>query len=141
MRTVSLSNLVEEVISQFIKTNPGLKATFEIEKNILVTGDYDLLKVAVEKLIANAIRCTLQTKEPTIVFGQIEDEQVYFIMDNGNGFDVHKNAPLDKPYRHLSKGQFDEELTAVRRIIIKHGGRIWGAETEDIGAVFYFSLN
>ncbi len=141
MRTVSLSNLVEEVVSQFIKNNTGLKATFEIENNILVNGDYELLKVAVENLIANAIRCTLMSEEPTIVFGQIEDEQVYFIMDNGKGFSLQKKSPSSKGYRHISKGQFNEELTTVRRIIVKHGGRIWGAEREDIGAVFYFSLN
>jgi light-regulated signal transduction histidine kinase (bacteriophytochrome) len=141
METISLSYLVEEVISEFILNDPGLRASFEIENNITVKGDYNALKMVIRNLIGNAIRCTMNLHEPLIAFGQIEDEKIYFIMDNGKGFDLETSTMNTHPFHHPSLENQGNELTMVRRIIVKHGGKIWGVTNGNIGAVFYFSLN
>lgn len=139
MELISLSFLVEEVVSEFITQDPGLKASFEIENNVTVVGNYSILKMVVRNLIASAIKCTVNLHNPTIVFGQIEDENVYFIMDNGKGFDVSDNQPDSDLFR--KEPECNPNELSMRRILIKHGGKVWGMDKEDMGAVFYFSMN
>jgi K+-sensing histidine kinase KdpD len=62
-------------------------------------------------------------------------------MDNGKGFDVDNHDPRHRLFSHPSLNRQENELKTVRRMVIKHGGKIWGVSRENMGAVFYFSLN
>lgn len=141
MELISLSYLVEEVISEFIRRHPSLRANFEIENHVLVKGNYDELKGVIRNLVGGAIRCTEKTTNATIIFGQVENEQIYFVMDNGNGFKMRPQKVNDNFFFHTSFGHKSSELSKVKRMMIKRGGRVWGNSQETTATVFHFSLN
>lgn len=135
---ISLSDLVEEVVSEFVKDKPGLKASFEIENNVIVKGNYQVWKIAVKNLIENAIRYSSRADQPSVVFGRMENEYVYLVMDNGSQFSLKQTDTL---LGVLMQRQFPPETTTLQRIMVKHGGRIWEIEKGSVGALFYFSFN
>lgn len=110
-------------------------------------GDYSLMKQVVINLISNAIKYSSKNPKPEITVGTLNDEKenIYYIKDNGVGF--------NKKYAHKLFGVFQrlhniEEyegtgvgLAIVHRIISKHNGRVWAESEQDKGAVFYFSLS
>ncbi len=105
-----------------------------------------MIKIALENLLDNANKFTAKTKEPRIEFGKLEkdNQTVYFVKDNGRGFDPKKADKLFTPFHSVHK---DEEvvgtgigLATVQRIIERHGGKIWYDAIPNQGATFYFTL-
>jgi light-regulated signal transduction histidine kinase (bacteriophytochrome) len=113
-----------------------------------VQGDPQLLQIALDNLIGNAWKYTARAAEPSIEFGALTGqtgETVYFLKDNGAGFDSARSDQLFKPFSRLhSKQDFSGTglgLATVHRIITRHKGRVWGEGKPGAGATFYFTVN
>lgn len=120
---------------------------FEIQPLRPAHGDYVLVKQVWSNLIENAVKYTAKQTEPRIQIGCFEQEgqTVYFVKDNGVGFDMTLSDNLFKVFRRLHKSDEFEGtgvgLANIHRIITKHGGRIWTEAKVDEGAAFYFTLS
>jgi PAS domain S-box-containing protein len=142
---VDLSSLVQEVVSHLQISNPELHPTVTIASKVEVEGDRQLLRVMLENLLGNAWKFTSKRKDACIEFGVRQDNQpVYFIRDNGAGFDMRY---ADKMFGAFQRLHDDSEfpgsgvgLASVQRIINRHGGQIWAESILGEGATFYFVL-
>ena len=109
-------------------------------------GDHSLLYQVMVNLLANAVKFTKARQTAVIeVGGRIEDqENIYSVKDNGAGFDALFIKNLFRPFQRLHRSEEFEGtgvgLTVVKRIIERHGGRVWAEGEVDEGATFYFSL-
>jgi PAS domain S-box-containing protein len=143
---VNLSDLVEEIVKEFKKSNPSRKVIFSIQKDAIVNGDFNLLKIMLENLLSNAWKFTSKKDEVKIEFGIIKKEtkNIYYIKDNGVGFDMEYKDKLFAPFHRLhSEDEFPGTgvgLANVKRIITMHEGEIWAEGKVGRGAVFYFTL-
>jgi PAS domain S-box-containing protein len=143
---IDFSEMARDVSAQLYKTLIGRKILFKIIDEVKVSGDKNLLRILLENLIGNAAKYTSKQDNSVIEFGmmRIEGEQVYFIRDNGIGFD---NAYADKLFTAFQRLPGTEEfrghgigMATVARIIKFHGGRIWGEGEPGNGATFYFTV-
>lgn len=145
---VDLSALVRRIGADFLLTEPGRQVDFVISERIMVQGDARLLKIALEHLIGNAWKFSAKKERARIEFGSCEKEgnRIYFVKDNGAGFDMKYVGKLFKPFQTIhSPGEFTWNGTAiglatVQSIVLRHGGRIWAEGQVDRGATFYFTL-
>lgn len=145
---VDLSRLARDQATRLRQSEPARRVTFLIAPQLQVRGDAPLLHVAMENLISNAWKYTSRVPEPVIELGSFtsaEGERVFFLKDNGAGFDSARTDQLFKPFRRLhSPQEFPGAglgLATVRRIIRRHNGRIWGEGKPGCGATFYFTVN
>ena len=114
---------------------------------MFVDGDRGLLRIVIENLLSNAWKFTSKTAAAHIEVGSRKDaagRKIYFVRDNGAGFDAHAASKLFAPFqRQHAQSQFPGTgvgLATVQRIIHRHGGKIWAHATVDRGACFYFAL-
>jgi len=142
---VDVSRLVEEVVSQLQMAEPERHPTVIIAPNLTVEGDRQLLRVMLENLLGNAWKFTSKRTDARIEFGVRQHHPpVYFVRDNGAGFDMRYADKLFGAFQRLHDGsEFPGSgvgLASVQRIVNRHGGRIWAESTVGEGATFYFSL-
>ncbi|WP_051617182.1 sensor histidine kinase [Desulfonatronovibrio hydrogenovorans] len=143
---VDLSRTAETIIENMVERHPDRKVTANVQPGLKVSGDQALLRVALENLLDNAWKFTTRTGEPAIDLGSTtrDGEQVFFVRDNGAGFDTTYADKLFTPFQRLHSPEdypgTGIGLATVARIIRKHGGRIWAESEPDQGAVFYFTL-
>lgn len=136
--TIKLSTLFEEVISDFIKRHPGIRANFEIENRFTVHGDYTLWRNAIESLIEYMVNLSTRATCPAIVFGRIGDESIYVVLDDGSQFETNSMDTLLTVSLHK---QLPPGMIHVKRIVIKKGGHIWDIQDNIIDGAFNFSFN
>ena len=143
---VDLSEVAELVVSRLQEGQPNRRMEVKIRPGVVVTGDGQLLKIALENLLQNAWKFTGHQAEPRIEFGvtQTSGEPTYFIRDNGAGFEMTYAARLFGPFQRLhSQQEFPGNgigLATVQRIIHRHGGKVWAEGLVGQGATFYFTL-
>jgi light-regulated signal transduction histidine kinase (bacteriophytochrome) len=143
---VNLSRLVEAAANELQETKPERKIQWIIEPDILTDGDERLLEVALINLLSNAWKFTSQNRTGRIEFGVQEQEgqPVYFVRDDGAGFDMAYSDKIFGAFQRLHSGDEFEGtgvgLAIVQRIIHRHGGHIWAEGAIGQGAVFYFTL-
>jgi len=144
--TIDMQNIVRELISEFQiskELNPNIILMKELPQS---TGDTNLIKQVWTNLISNAIKYSSKTINPQIIIGatQNENETIYFIKDNGVGFNMNYSHKLFGVFQRLhGANEFEGTgvgLAIVQRIIIRHGGRVWAEGEIGKGAIFYFSL-
>jgi len=146
VRLTNVSGLVETIARELQSSQPERKATFSIASDIKAEADPRLLQIALENLLQNAWKFTSKTEHAQIEFGEQNgaNERIFFIRDNGVGFDM---AYVDKLFGAFQRLHAMSEfpgtgigLATVQRIIHKHGGRVWAEGNLGKGAVFYFTL-
>jgi PAS domain S-box-containing protein len=144
--SVNLSEMAIIIVSDLRYTQPSRQVLCSIAPEIKARGDRRLLKVMMENLLSNAWKYTQKNLSAFIEFGvtEIDGRQVYFVRDNGIGFDM---ANADKLFLAFQRLHDDASipghgigLATVQRIIDRHGGRIWARGEVGKGAVFYFTL-
>ena len=143
---VDLSALAAGIIGDLRLSEPERKVEFVAEENVAAWADLGLMKVALENLLGNAWKFTAKEPEARIEFGVGEEggRTVYFVRDNGAGFDPAYADRLFGAFQRLH-GQEEFEgtgigLATVARIIHRHGGRVWAEGSVGEGATFYFTL-
>ena len=139
-------------------SEPSRRIRIEIEPGVIVEGDARLLEAVLQNLLANAWKFTGKTEEARIQFGAATnaecgapdeslpgDSRVFFVRDNGAGFDMAYAEKLFGPFQRLHRtDEFEGSgigLATVQRIIRRHGGRIWAHGAVGAGAAFYFVLS
>lgn len=144
--TVNLSELAIEVGNDVCYQYPERQVDFTVIPGLVVHGNRELLRVVLQNLLGNAWKYTSQSLAAKVAFG-IEDpdgKRVFFVRDNGTGFDMQEADKLFKPFSRLGtavnyKG-VGIGLATVQRIINAHGGEVWGEGELGKGATFYFTL-
>lgn len=144
---VDLGVLAQETIAELTEETQGRDVVWTIDPLPPVVGDAAMLRQVMANLIANALKFTRQQQQARIEIGAISDhpdETVFFVRDNGVGFDMKYVDKLFGLFQRLHDPQEFEGtgvgLANVQRIILRHGGRIWAESSPDKGAVFWFSL-
>ncbi|HEX7002563.1 MAG TPA: PAS domain S-box protein [Trueperaceae bacterium] len=143
---VDLSELAAGLMRELSERHPERSVQAVIQPGLVATGDPQLLEIVMENLLSNSWKFTVHKEQPRIEFGaeRREGENVFFVRDNGAGFDMAFAAKLFRPFQRLhSPNQFEGTgigLTTVKRIIERHDGEIWAKGEVDGGAVFYFTL-
>lgn len=144
--TVDLSSIVNSITTDLQKQNPERQIIVSIQPNITAHAEPNLLHIVLDHLIDNAWKFTSKTTEARIEFGTSEDgdERVYFVKDNGVGFDMKYAGRLFAPFERLhTENEFPGTgigLAIVRRIINRHHGRVWAEGEVGRGATIYFTL-
>jgi light-regulated signal transduction histidine kinase (bacteriophytochrome) len=143
---VNLSTLAREVATALRQSAPDRRVTFSIAEQLTAQADEVLLRIMVDSLLGNAWKYTSKKVEATIEFGATEEagQLVYFVRDNGAGFDM---AYADKLFSAFQRLHRESEfagtgigLATVQRIINRHGGVIWAEGSVGEGATFHFTL-
>ena len=143
---MSLSDLATEIVAAFRQLEPKRQVEVIIALDLTVSGDARLLRIVLDNLLNNAWKFTGKQPEPRIELGsETKDGQtVFFVRDNGAGFDMTYAGKLFGAFQRLhSVQEFPGHgigLATVQRIISRHGGRIWAESTPGQGATFYFTL-
>jgi signal transduction histidine kinase len=143
---VSLTDQARGVIAELQSKEPARKVAIEIADGLSARGDARLITIVLVNLLGNAWKYTGKLPEPRIAFGQENkgDETVFYVRDNGAGFDMAYADKLFAPFQRLHQdSEFEGTgigLATVQRIVSRHGGRIWVEAAIDEGATFYFTL-
>lgn len=146
IRDVSLSDLARSIAAEMRSRDPGRNVTVDIHADLSAHGDAGLIAVALENLIGNAWKFTGTRERARIEVGAVEHDgtRAFFVRDNGVGFDMAHVATLFAPFHRLhSERDFSGSgigLATVKRIVERHGGRVWAHAVVDEGATFYFTL-
>ena len=143
---LDLGDLAATIIGELRHSEPDRQVDFTAAGRVEAHGDRALLSAALANLLGNAWKFTGQREHATIEFGVTErhGERVYYIRDNGAGFDM---AYADKLFGAFQRLHDTTEfpgtgigLAIVNRVILRHGGRMWAEGEVDKGATFYFTL-
>lgn len=143
---VDLSDMCSKVMQWIFQDNPDRKIEVRIDENMKVNGDHSLLMVVLKNLLGNAWKYTSKTTDPAIHVGSFEERgsTVFYVKDNGAGFESSRAANLFTPFVRLhSQVEFPGTgvgLATAKRIIERHGGRIWAEGEPGKGATFFFTI-
>ena len=143
---IDLSEMCHKIMQWIQQDSPNRLIDVQIDENMHVTGDQSLIMVVMKNLLGNAWKFTLKNNKPKIHVGTRNEagSQVIFVKDNGAGFDQDKAMNLFTPFFRLhSQEEFTGTgigLATAKRIIERHGGRIWAEGETGKGATFFFTL-
>ncbi len=143
---VSVSDLFRSAIEELRAADPARQVDVRVEDGLAASGDRNLLRIMVANLAGNAWKYTSKTPAARIEAGAVSNDgqQAYFIRDNGAGFDMKYAGKLFGTFQRLHhERDFPGTgigLAIVRRIINRHGGRVWAEGSVGQGATFYFTL-
>lgn len=143
---VNLSKIIERSQHQLTSQEPNRNVKWDIQSDVIVNADPRLMERAMENLINNAWKYTNYTDNAKITFGTLKqhNETVYFVRDNGAGFDMNYAHKLFATFQRLhNPREFTGSgvgLAIVLRVFQRHYGRIWGEGEVGKGATFYFTL-
>lgn len=143
---VDLSAMARDIAAELRKTDGARDVDIVVHEGMETTGDVSLLRIALENLLRNAWKFTSKREDARIEAGfEPGRERVFFVRDNGAGFDMKDSDKLFASFRRLhSDTEFPGTglgLTIVHRIITRLGGRIWAEGRVGEGATFYFTLS
>ncbi|WP_162909656.1 PAS domain-containing sensor histidine kinase [Aggregatilinea lenta] len=142
----NLSEIARSALDELHEAHPEREVQMVIQPDVVVEADAHLLRVAMDNLLNNAWKFTARIPNARIEFGTLdyEDERVYYVRDNGAGFDMTYADKLFGAFQRLhSATEFEGTgigLATVQRIIHRHRGRIWSQGVVNEGATFYFTL-
>ncbi len=143
---VNLTLMLKEIANDLQQISPDRVVQLLIPENLALKGDFQLLRIVMTNLLSNAWKFTAKQNIAQIECGTVskDGETIYFIKDNGAGFDMHYVNRLFVAFQRLhAKEEFDGTgigLATVNRIIKRHGGRIWAESELKQGATFFFTI-
>ena len=143
---VNLSEMVDREMQQLAEENPQRAVEYVVARDVLVDADPALLRLVVENLLRNAWKFTSKHPTARVEFGRetTPNGSVYFVTDDGAGFDMSRSSQLFVPFRRLHLARDFEGigvgLATVQRIVVRHGGTIWAESAPEKGARFNFTL-
>ncbi|MFZ2955357.1 MAG: response regulator [Candidatus Ozemobacteraceae bacterium] len=143
---VDLSSLSHSIVQDLAAADSDYSVQVNIEKNLVVKADASLMRVVLENLLGNSWKFCRRTPNPRITVGchSKPEGRVFYVSDNGAGFDMAFAGKLFTPFQRLhSTEEFDGTgigLATAARIIQRHGGRIWCESESGKGATFFFIL-
>ena len=150
IQTIDLSQLASDLINDPIKglnkSQQDRKISWLIAPGLLIEGDFRMIRELMSILLENAWKFTGKHAAALVEVGQIQidGQAVFFVGDDGAGFNMDYLEQLFLPFHRLHNGHDFEGagmgLAIAHRIIQRHGGRIWGEGKVDQGATFYFTL-
>ncbi|WP_460711494.1 hybrid sensor histidine kinase/response regulator [Lysobacter terrae] len=143
---VDLTAMAQLIATTLQQREPERSVEFDIAPGLVASGDMRLLEIVLENLLGNAWKFSSRCSAARIEVGTelVEGETVFFVRDNGAGFDMDKAPNLFVPFQRLhSEAEFHGTglgLSIVHRAIARHGGRIWATAAIDQGATMRFTL-
>jgi len=143
---VNLTDLAKFTLTEFELNPDDVNVDIKIQDNLLVFADESLMQVLVDNLISNAWKYSCNNEVIKIEFGvKIENgEKVFFVKDNGIGFDMAYYKKLFNPFQRLvTEDEFEGTgigLATAARVIQRHNGKIWASSQPGEGAIFYFTI-
>ncbi len=149
IRPIDLTRLAREVVDQRVGAEPDRSAKVTVQDGLVVRGDPTLVRVLVDNLVENALKFTGNEQIAVIDFGALaapdgQGSEVFFIRDNGAGFDMTYVDKLFQPFQRLHTPQEFEGsgigLAIVARIVTRHGGRVWATSELGKGTTVFFQL-
>jgi len=144
--TVDLSSVGRSIMEELRLSAPDRKIEFIAAEKVEVIGDARLLRILMDNLLRNAWKYTSHHDRARIEFGIMRenDRIVYFVKDDGSGFDPRAMDRLFQPFQRLhSAAEFHGSgvgLATVQRVVRRHGGEVWAKGEVEKGATFYFTL-
>jgi two-component system, sensor histidine kinase and response regulator len=146
LQQVDLSGIVRSFAAELRARDPERVAEFRVPEDVTAWGDAELLRAVLQNLLENAWKYTRKHATATIEFGVLTSPEgpVYFVRDDGAGFNMARAGKLFSPFQRLHESKEFEGtgigLATVERIIRRHGGRIWAESEIERGAAFFFTL-
>jgi signal transduction histidine kinase len=143
---ISLNPLISDVVSSVLEQNPDHKVSVIIYDLPPCYGDKAMIQQVFMNLISNAVKFSRKRSDPQLEIGTVQDQTgtVYYVKDNGIGFDMALSNQIFKPFIRLVRtDQFEGSgvgLATVHRIIRRHGGKIWVTSTPGEGTTFSFTF-
>ena len=143
---VDLTAMAREIAHELGEAEPGRHIQFAAQQGLTITADPRLLRVLMENLLGNAWKFTRRRAHPRVEVGALwrDGETVYYVRDNGAGFDPRYADKLFMPFQRLhSSREFEGTgvgLATACRVVKRHGGRLWAEAAPDQGATFYMTF-
>ncbi len=144
--TIDVNTLVQQLIKDFTEQEKQHPLQFNVHYLDPCQGDYSLIRQVWFNLLSNAIKYSQKKNSVHIEIGSYikGPEIIYYVKDNGAGFDMKYVHKLFGVFQRLHRlDEFDGTgvgLAIVKRIINRHGGRVWAESETDLGATFYFTI-
>jgi PAS domain S-box-containing protein len=146
-KTVDLSTSVSGLARELSDRDSSREVHFEVQPDVVAKADPKLVRIALENLLDNAWKFTSSAGQAVVSFGAFEeaDRTVFFVRDNGIGFDMSNSARLFSPFQRLHPDvQFEGTgigLATVQRVVHKHDGTIWAESEPGRGTTIFFTLD
>jgi PAS domain S-box-containing protein len=143
---VDLGKIAAKIAKELRDSKPERSVAFELDTGVSADADPQLMEIVLQNLLGNAWKFTARQSEAKIAFGgtTLNGQPTYFVRDNGAGFDMAYSDKLFAAFQRLhSPDEFEGTgigLATVKRIVTRHGGRIWAESEVGRGATFYFTL-
>ncbi len=144
--SIDLNTMAKEIAKEITGRDPGNKVVFDIKDGLFANADPALIHVVLGNLLGNAWKYSGKVDHPVITFDKTITgrDTVFFIRDNGAGFDMSKSDKLFNPFQRLHTNEefvgTGVGLATVKRIIERHGGSVWAESEPGKGATFFFTL-
>jgi signal transduction histidine kinase len=140
---VDLAAMAREAVEALRTAEPARRVLVRVHEDLRAHADLRLLRTLLDNLVGNAWKFSAHRDPARLEIGRGADG-AFFVRDNGTGFDMAHAEGLFAPFRRLhDAGDFDGVgigLASARRVVERHGGRIWAESAPDAGAVFHFTL-
>lgn len=146
MELIDLNELIPDIFERQIEYEGGVKTQLKLKKLPLIWADRNLMTIVFNNLLSNAIKYSAFQQSPVVEIGvrPDNDNYVFYVRDNGVGFNIKHSDKLFKPFSRLHHGdQFKGTgagLAIVERILTRHNGRIYAESEINKGSVFYFTI-
>jgi light-regulated signal transduction histidine kinase (bacteriophytochrome) len=143
---VNLTELATESMNEITLRDPERTLKITIEPDLYAKADKKMMKVVLNNLLGNAFKYSGKKEDAEIIFGKKDyyGQELYFVNDNGAGFDMSLAHKLFLPFQRLHcPNEFKGTgigLSTVQKIVEKHGGQIWAESEVGKGATFFFTL-
>jgi PAS domain S-box-containing protein len=143
--TVDMSAMAKAVAAELQLLEPERRVSFRIAEGITGNGDAGLWRIALDNLIGNAWKYSVNREEAVIEFDmtEVDGKPACFVRDNGPGFDMAHADKLYVPFQRIPGIDVEGHgigLATVERIVKRHGGRIWAESEPGKGATFFFTM-